>query len=684
MTGIADSASLGRVGEVARPGLARRFLRRKSFLLGSTALAIIGLVALLAPVLAPHDPLKQDLARSLWPPVWVDGGSPEHLLGTDALGRDVLSRIMFGARNSLLIAFLAVLIASVLGLAAGLVAGFSRGWPDALLMRLGDMQLAFPFILLAIIVLGVSSERSILHLVLVLGIPGWILYARVVRSRVLAERDKDYVTAARAIGAGNLRQIRKYLLPSVWQVVLVIALLDLGFVILIESTLSFLGFGLAPPTPSWGSILAEGRRNMSIAPWLAVLPGLAILVTVLAVNLTADGTADVLDPRLRKGTFRRLRLKGTSGREPVEPRPEPSEAPHAPAAAALPDGALLQVRDLRVEFPFDDRVVRAVRGVDFEVRRGQTVGIVGESGSGKSVTALSLIQLLDAPGRVTGGRILFEDMDLTRIDDGRMAALRGTRLGMIFQNPGASLNPVMSVGDQMRETIRQHRRASARQATELAAQALKDIGIGDPERVLSRYPFQLSGGMNQRVMIGMAMLSRPDLLIADEPTTALDVTTQAQVLEQLVAVTREHHTALILITHDIALVSEYVDHVIVVYAGRVAESGPVRDVIRQPRHPYTQALLDSVARVDLPPGARLRAIPGELPDPSQATVGCPFAPRCAYVMDVCRTVDPPLEPAAPGWAKACHLEAPPATLPPPDQPNHPGGPGGSAEPVAVR
>ena len=682
MTGLADSARLGHVGEIARPGLATRLLRRKSFLLGSLTLAAIGLVAILAPVLAPHDPLRQDLARSLWPPAWDARGSAEHLLGTDALGRDILSRIMFGARNSLLIAFFAVLIASVLGLVAGLVAGFSRGWPDALLMRLGDMQLAFPFILLAIIVLGVSSERSVLHLVLVLGIPGWILYARVVRSRVLAGRDKDYVTAARAIGAGPLRQVRKYVLPSVWQVVLVIALLDLGFVILIESTLSFLGFGLAPPTPSWGSILAEGRRNLTIAPWLAVLPGLAIMVTVLAVNLAADGAADVLDPRLRKGTFRRLRQRAL----PAPGAPVAAEVSDAarPRATGGPtrggDEALLVVRGLHVEFPFDDRVVRAVRGADLAVRRGQTVGVVGESGSGKSVTALSIIQLLDAPGRVTGGAIHFLGEDLTRIDDRRMGALRGTRLGMIFQNPGASLNPVMSIGEQMRETIRQHRRGSGRQATDLASQALRDVGIGDPERVLSRYPFQLSGGMNQRVMIALAMLARPDLLIADEPTTALDVTTQAQVLEQLVAVTREHDTALILITHDIALVSEYVDDVVVMYAGRVVESGPVRDVIREPRHPYTQALLESVARVDLPPGARLRAIPGELPDPSAVPLGCPFAPRCAYVMDVCRTLDPPLETAAPGWEKACHLPAPPTALPPSALPQAPA-PG---EPVAAR
>jgi oligopeptide/dipeptide ABC transporter ATP-binding protein len=261
---------------------------------------------------------------------------------------------------------------------------------------------------------------------------------------------------------------------------------------------------------------------------------------------------------------------------------------------------------------------------------------------------------------VTGGDVLFEGQDLTRIDDRRMAALRGTKLGMIFQNPAASLNPVMSVGAQMREAIREHREVGGREATSLAAMALRDIGIGDPERVLSRYPFQLSGGMNQRVMIAMAMLTRPDLLIADEPTTALDVTTQGQVLEQLVAITRQHDTALILITHDIALLAEYVDRVVVMYAGRVVEMGPVAQVIGLPWHPYTRALLESVPRADMAPGERLAAIPGELPDPAHVLPGCPFAPRCSFVMEVCRAVDPPLVPVAPSRTKACHLVAPPA------------------------
>jgi peptide/nickel transport system permease protein len=658
MTDLASGSitlSAAAASAAARTHILRRLLKRKTFVVGAIGLTIIVLIAALAPLLASHDPLAQDLSSSLAPPFWFEGGSFDHPLGTDTLGRDVASRLMYGARNSLVIALFAVLLAAVLGLAAGLSAGFSRSWWDSVLMRLGDIQLAFPFILLAIIVLGVIRDRNVFHLILILGIPGWILYARVVRSRVLAERDKDYVTAAKSVGATSIRQMRKYVLPSVWMVVLVIAMLDFGFIILVEATLSFLGFGLTPPTPSWGGMLAEGRRNMIIAPWLSILPGLAIMFTVLSINLTADGAADVLDPKRKKGIFRRVRQKKPSDKESNPVRPGPAVTKGNTQAPKL-----LEVHDLSVEFPLHDRVVKAVRHVSFAVDRGETLGIVGESGSGKSVTASAIIQLIDSPGRVTNGAVLFEGRDLTRINDNEVARFRGTEIGMIFQNPAASLNPVLSIGSQMVETIREHQKVSSGAARDIASRALLDVGIGDPQGILSQYPFQLSGGMNQRVMIALAMLAQPDLLIADEPTTALDVTTQAQVLEQLRELTHKQQTSLILITHDIALVRQYADTMVVLYAGQVCESGPVEAVIHSPAHPYTQALLESVPRADLEPGERLLAIPGELPDPTVVPRGCPFTPRCRFAMDVCSEINPALEAAGPGRVAACHLESIPA------------------------
>ncbi|MGH8944853.1 MAG: ABC transporter permease subunit, partial [Acidimicrobiia bacterium] len=384
----------------------RSLARRPTAVLGAIGVVVILGAAVFAPLVAPYEPAAQDLTLNLRPPIW-DGGGADHLLGTDALGRDVASRLLFGARNSLMISVGAMLLGSLLGLATGLAAGFFGGRVDSLLMRLGDIQLAFPFILLAIAVLGTLPNRNVGHMILVLGIPGWIVYARVVRSRVLSEKQKEYVLAAKAVGASGLRRLRRYVLPSVWQVVPVIALLDVGFLVITESTLSFLGLGLPPPAASWGLMLAEGRKNLLITPWLSVLPGLAILATVLSINLVGDGLADVLDPRLRKGTFRRLILRDRG------------------PGSQTRDDVLLSVGDLSVEFPVGRRVIKAVRHVSFDLRRGETLGVVGESGSGKSVTALSIIQLLDAPGRVTSGQIVFDGRDLTRIADREMRALRG-------------------------------------------------------------------------------------------------------------------------------------------------------------------------------------------------------------------------------------------------------------------
>jgi peptide/nickel transport system permease protein len=459
---------------------------------------------------------------------------------------------------------------------------------------------------------------------------------------VLAERKKDYVSAARALGARNRRLLFSYVLPSVWQAVLVIALLDVGYLVIVESTLSFLGFGVPPPQPSWGSILAEGRQFMVVNPWLPVLPGAAILITVLSINLVADGLGDVLNPRSGHRAFRRQVL-----RQPTRTRPEKVDGTHE---------QLLRVRDLSVDYPVGEHTIHAVRGASFEVAKGEILGIVGESGSGKSVTALSLIQLLDPPGRMTQGEIVFDGIDLARAPDREVAELRGKRMGMIFQNPASSLNPVLTIGYQMTETITHNQRAGKDEAHRIASDALVSVGIGNPDHMLRQYPFQLSGGMNQRVMIAMSIAIKADLLIADEPTTALDVTTQAQILDRLRELNTRFNTSLIFITHDIALLSEYADRILVMYAGQVCEIGPAHEVINDPRHPYTRALIASIPRVDIgEDDEELEVIGGEPPDPRSTPKGCPFATRCPEVMDVCWDVDPDHARIGVDHTAACHL-----------------------------
>lgn len=633
----------GQVGlpQELRLGLVRHLWRRKTSLVGLVGLVLIALIAILAPVISPHDPIKQDLTKVLQPPFWMEGGTWVNPLGTDPLGRDLLTRLIWGARTSLLISLGAVIMGSSIGFILGLISGFFGGWVDTILMRLGDIQLSFPFVLFALAILGVSPERSPLNLIVVLGLASWVIYARVVRSRVLAERGKDYARVARALGSSRTRVLFRYILPNVWQAVPLIGMLDLGFLVIVESMLSFLALGLTPPTSSWGLILADGKQYMMIAPWMAFFPGAAILLTVLCINLAADGLTDYIDPKLGKSSFRRsiLRFGGPSTLGASESRLPP----------------VLSVRGLNTVFPMQNGIAQAVKDVTFDLQKGQVLGIVGESGSGKSTLGLSIIQLLDSPGRVTSGEIFFEGKDLTRISDAEMAAVRGKKLGMIFQNPGASLNPVLTVGFQLIETIRRFQKVSSEEAYAQAKRALVEVGIADPPRVLNSYPFELSGGMQQRAMIALAMVNQPDLLIADEPTTALDVTTQAQLLERLEELRSKSGATIIFITHDIALLSDFADVIMIMYAGEICEIGPRQQVIQNPRHPYTQALLNSVARVDVPEGTRLAAIPGDPPDLTQTRLGCPFAARCPQVMSICRKVDPAMTQVAEGHQASCHL-----------------------------
>jgi oligopeptide/dipeptide ABC transporter ATP-binding protein len=318
---------------------------------------------------------------------------------------------------------------------------------------------------------------------------------------------------------------------------------------------------------------------------------------------------------------------------------------------------LLSVRGLTTIFPTRAGTIVAVRDASFDLERGEVLGIVGESGSGKSTLGLSIIQLLDAPGRVARGEILFMGDDLARVSNAAMAAIRGARIGMIFQDPGASLNPVLTVRSQLEETLRRHRKLPPAQVRIAASQALVTVHIADPERVLRAYPFQLSGGMQQRVMIALAMASTPDLLILDEPTSALDVTTQAQLLDELTALRARLGTSMMFITHDIALLSEFADAIVVMYAGQICERGPRDQIIENPQHPYTQALLSAVERVSVSAGGRLPAIPGDPPDPANLPSGCPFAPRCPYAMPVCVEVNPAVSVVGPRHAAACHLLA---------------------------
>ncbi|GAA4219340.1 ABC transporter ATP-binding protein [Sagittula sp. NFXS13] len=301
--------------------------------------------------------------------------------------------------------------------------------------------------------------------------------------------------------------------------------------------------------------------------------------------------------------------------------------------------SLLSVRDLTVKFSNRGQSVTALNGISFDIARGERVGVVGESGAGKSITGFAMMNLLSRPGYIDGGQVLFEGKDVLKMSAREQRSLRGNRMAMIFQDPMVTLNPVLTIGQQMVETLRAHRKLSHEEARQIATVKLKEVYIPSPEARLDQYPHELSGGMRQRIVIAMALLLDPQLIIADEPTTALDVTIQADIMELLLEMCRSNMVGLMLITHDLGVVSQVTERTLVMYAGRIIEAGKTRSIINDPQHPYTQGLINALPQ-QTPPGSRLKQIPGSMPSLNAMPSGCPFHPRCPLANDLCRTTMP--------------------------------------------
>jgi peptide/nickel transport system permease protein len=614
-------------------------------------LAFVGalvLLALLAPVIAPYDPVKMDVGARLAAP------SAQHWLGQDEFGRDVLSRLLWGARASLAVALMSAVIAGLIGVSIGLIGGYFGGAAELLTVRLTDVILSFPPILLALLIVTLAGPGAgtLIFALSILYAPG---YARVTFGEVLSARQLEYVEAARASGATPLRVLSRTILPNVFPPILVQFSLTVGAAIVIESGLSFLGLGVVPPTPSWGLMIRGARATME-QNWLLLLwPCAALVLTILAVNRLCDALRDAFDPRLTA-----LAPHTTLAGALIRPR---SAATPAPARA---DSPLIDIRDLETRFDTADGPFKAVAGVSFAIKRGETVAVVGESGSGKSMTGLSILGLVPKPaGRIIAGSALFTGRDDTRrdlvqLDDAQMQTIRGNEIAMIFQEPMTSLNPVYSVGEQIGEAIRRHRTLPKGKVRAEAVRLLEQVGIPDAARRVDDFPHQLSGGMRQRAMIAMALACDPVLLIADEPTTALDVTIQAQILDLLRALGKDPQRPLsmMFITHNLGIVAELADRVIVLYAGRIMEEGDVHAIFRHPRHPYTRGLLASmpesgVSNLDSRDRPPLRAITGQVPSPHNLPRGCPFEPRCQMSQAACRVEVPPLADVGSGHRSRC-------------------------------
>ncbi len=584
---------------------------------------LLGLVVLLAaavPLLPLPAPLAMDVAHRLAPP------SPAHWLGQDEYGRDVLTRLLWGARVSLWVAGASTLLACVAGTVLGLAGGFLGPVAEALAVRSMDVLLCFPPLLLALLVvtlLGPGAATLIPVLALVY-LPGFV---RVAYAGVLTVRSQEYVEAVRVLGAGPLRILGRTVLPNIAGPLLVQVSLTAASAVVLESGLSFLGLGVVPPAASWGLMIAAARTTMAQAPWLLLWPCLALSVTILAMNAACDTLRDALaaQPRLPRG--RRVLDVLTPGL--------------LPAARALP-GPLLDVQGVTVAIETGAGAIHPVRDVTFQVAAGETLAVVGESGSGKSMLGLALMGLLPPLARVTHGAAWLGGASILGVSEAALRAVRGKGMAMVFQDPLSSLNPVHRIGRQVAEAVQAHRRVPAREAGRVAVSLLRQTGIPDPERCARAFPFEISGGMRQRAMIAMALANDPGLLIADEPTTALDVTIQAQVLDVLAALRRERGMGLVFITHSLPVVAQIADRILVMYAGEVVEQGAADDVLLRPLHPYTAALLRSAPPED---GRLPEGVPGAVPPPDALPPGCGFAPRCTHRHPTCEAGHPALEQA---------------------------------------
>lgn len=621
----------------SRPGAWARLSRNHLAVFGLCLLAVIVTVALLAPILPLQDPNATAPADRLLPPL-----SEGHWLGTDPLGRDILSRLVWGTRISLAVGVAATLVAAIIGSLIGLIAAFYGKVVDNILMRGIDMLMAFPYLLLALAIVAVLGP-GLFNALLAIAIVNIPFFARAVRGATLSLVNREFIDAARLNGLSNVRIITSEIFPNVLPIIVITMSTTVGWMILETAGLSFLGLGAQPPQADLGNMLGDGRSLITLAPHVAVVPGVLILVLVVGVNLLGDGLRDVLDPRLKSGAL--SRPVAMTDAAPAAER----GAGDGPAEAET----VLSVRNLSTHFTIGSETYRAVNDVSFDLKAGETLGIVGESGSGKSVTALSILGLAPTPpGRIVSGQVLYRGEDLVGANLKRLQDIRGNRIAYIFQDPLTTLNPLFPVGEQIAETLRRHQGTDRGAAMKRAVELLDQVRIPSAAEKANAYPHELSGGQRQRVVIAMALANEPEIIIADEPTTALDVTTQAQVLTLLDELRREQGAALIFITHDFGVVSEVCDRVLVMYAGRIVESGPVATLFDRPGHPYTSRLMDCVPVLGQPERS-IDAIPGLPPAVNRLPPGCSFAPRCPYSIDACRQGVIPLDLVEEGHRARC-------------------------------
>ncbi|MFJ6157580.1 dipeptide/oligopeptide/nickel ABC transporter permease/ATP-binding protein [Pseudarthrobacter sp. NPDC092184] len=623
-----------------RQSAAKKFAGSKLFASPASVAGVLWLAALVAasltaPLWLPYKTEDQDFTAIL------SGPTAAHWLGTDELGRDLLSRIFASASGTLGTSMITVIVAVGLGTLLAMLAAAAGDRVETVISRVTEIVMSLPGTVIILAVIGAVGT----NIPLIMAILGVLISAgmyRVMLGQAKSLQSQLYVDAAKVDGASTLGISLRHVLPGLTNTIVVQSALIFAVGMLIQAGLAFIGFGPPIPEPSWGGMIQGASQNVYNAPWLMVPTGAVLALTVLAANAIGNALGkapNATASHLPSAAARRQRAKAVA-----------ENAAAAPAAKDAPKDTL-SVRNLSVGVDSigAGKGVRLVTDVSFDVEPGTVLGLVGESGCGKTMTALSLLGLLPSGVSVTGGQILWNGRNLAAATDKDMESVRGREVALISQEPMRALDPMFTVGYQLTAAIRRLRGVGRAEARAEALALLEKVGIVDAARILKTYPHQISGGMAQRVAIALALSGRPRLLVADEPTTALDVTVQAEILSLLRGLVKDTGMSVVMVTHDLGVVADLCDQVAVMYAGEVVENGRTDSILDNPRHPYTLALLAADPHAnhasDMP--ERLATISGQVPQPKDWPSTCRFAARCQFAGSAC-TVPVPLLPSGTG------------------------------------